>query len=784
MKTNNILIWYALVILIGMSASCQKINFDNNINDETSSTGNMTMLISTPPEIKPLPVVLDTEWNAHILGYKPGDHTQHMQGIAYSESDPSRIYMGQDVSNVWVSTNFGADWSSLKCEGLGSSFVTSIEVDPVDKNRILASVNCRTYASINENYQGIYLSTNGGVNWTMAGGGHRTSLAAVRSSTKLLAYAPTSKNGTMAMRWYAAFGEGDSVKNEDGILVPSTADDGFLTSNDGGASWTEVRKLPEATFGKDICGIKVNKVNANQVFLYGDGGLFKLTNATSPSGTVYKISGATGSNKLPGGAIKGALYQSNNGDTLIVAVVDQGIYKSNNGGTDWHSIYSSNDLTYCYVNEKHAEHIYAIPRTNNAQIKISDDGGSNWWSPVTADVKYRLGYETAWNNKLGGQFAYVLSHPNDPEKIFMHSKSKNYKSTNGGHNWTYSDNGYNAASHSSLNEDQMFDRNNAKRFCYFMVDRGAVVTTEKGKWFKNFAKPIGAGQTCIGGAVQTGTQVMLATVGDNGTGKLLRTTDNGDSWTIVRSESKNRWVVGFNLQKKNVCYQWRERSDNNGETWSPMNSMPTAAVLCGISINNGDIIYAMKLESEGNTKKIYRSTNQGIDGSWESNPIINATWDLTVPGKSSQFVFKVHPTDDNIVYTSSANGEITKWDLSTSPATPTDLDVIVGSSAPGLNYIHRFAIDPERPEVMYAINQRVNTGKKFFRSIDGGQNWENLSEYVPQGSLNGLAVSPVSGEVYVSGENGSFVMLPPYGTTNTASSVVPYTMHHITTFPY
>ncbi|SDD04169.1 beta propeller repeat protein [Niabella drilacis] len=764
-------IFYAAFAALFLIVACKR---DFSKERESANRGaGPRALTAMIPQIKPLPVVLKAEWNPPNY-YEPGDHTQHMQGIAYSEADPNRIYMGQDVSNIWVSTNFGQRWSTLKCGGLNSNFVMSVEADPVNKNRILAAVNCRPYAEINSNYQGIYLSTNGGVSWSIAGNGGRTTLSAVRSSTKLFAYAPTSKNGTMAARWYAAFGEGhDSIP----------AQDGFLTSGDGGASWVQVRNLPRSTYGENIRGIKVHKTNANQVFLYGSAGLFKITNATAASGTVYKLSNdVDAAGKLPPGDIMGSLYQSDNGDTLIVAVVKKGVYKSANGGTSWAAILQWTDINYCYVSEKNSNKIVATPVSNAHQIQISDNGGSGWWSPATADVHYRPGYDSAWNNKLGGTYAHVLFNPGNGS-IFMHSKSKNYISTDGGHRWDPSDNYYNGSSHSSINEDQMFDPNTPDRFCYFMVDRGPVVSTLRGRWFNEFAKPGGAGQTCIGGALQPGTQVILATVGMNGVGQLLRSTDNGGSWSVILPESKNRWVVGFSLQKTNVCYQWRERSDDDGASWHPMSDMPAGSVLCGISRTNGDIIYAMKLESDGNTRKIFRSANQGKVGSWSTNPIIESTWDLTVPGKSTEFVFKVHPQNNNIVYTSSANGEITKWDLSN--GTSTDLDIIPGSAAAGTDYIHRFAIDPRNPDIMYAINQRANTGNKFFRSVNGGASWENLSNYIPQGSVNGLAVSPVTGEVYLSGENGSLVMLPPDNvSTNTAFAAVPYTMHHITTFPY
>ena len=189
------------------------------------------------PQIKPLPVVLKEEYDAGNV--KPGDHTQHMLDLAYSESDPDRIYMGQDVSNIWVSCDNGLNWFTLRNEGLYAPFVISIEVDPLNKNRVLAATQCRFYNGANENYQGIYQSLDGGITWQKKLA--RIQLGEVRSSTKLIAYAPTSKNAALgyATRWYAAFGEFKKTAKGDALV----ADDGLLYSDDGGVTWRN-KKTP------------------------------------------------------------------------------------------------------------------------------------------------------------------------------------------------------------------------------------------------------------------------------------------------------------------------------------------------------------------------------------------------------------------------------------------------------------------------------------------------------------------------------------------------------------
>ncbi len=717
----------------------------------------------TPPKVKPLPVVWKEEWESGST--TPGDHTQHMLGMAYSEADPDRVYMAQDVSNVWVSRDFGKNWFTLQCEGLYSPFIISVEVDPLNKNRVIAAASCRQYDAANQPYQGIYLSTDGGITWERKAA--REKLTEVRSMTRQLAYAPTSKDKTKgyATRWYAAFCEGG----------PREAEDGFLSSDDGGVTWSEIRKLPGSVYGEMIRGIMVDKRNAEKVFLYGDGGLFRFEDATDPNGAVTPLSGTAG---LPKGSIWGSLYQSADAQTLIVAVAQKGIYKSVNAGASWNLLYQWDKINYCYVGEQHPNMIFAVPVAKGGeQIRISKDGGKSWYSPADSDVHYRPGYDrSAWTTKLNGQFSYVLPDPRNPDRVFMHTNSKNFRSEDGGRTWHISDNGFNGAQHTGIWQEQIFDPVNPDRFAYFMVDKGVNYTDSRGRWFYvNTINPkqLGLGwKTSMAGALHPTEPVILAFAGTGAVGGLVRSPDNGRTWTVVSRENKPRWVIAFDLENPDYCYQWRERSSDAGKTWQEMKNMPEGAILCGVSRSNGRILYAMQ-----SGKKIWRSTDRG--DTWQL--VIDPGWDLTFSGPNQAFIFRVDPQNPDIIYTNSATEHITKWDVSRLPARPTQI-VFPGGTEPNF-CINRFVIDPRHPNVMYALNLRANTGNKFFRTINGGATWENISRYITQGSVNGLAVSPVTGEVYISSQNGSLVMLPPYPTSNTAYEAVPYTSNHLST-PY
>ena len=174
-------------------------------------------------------------------------------------------------------------------------------------------------------------------------------------------------------------------------------------------------------------------------------------------------------------------------------------------------------------------------------------------------------------------------------------------------------------------------------------------------------------------------------------------------------------------------------------------------LLAGISWLDGKVLYAV--DAEGEAKNVWRSDNQG--DTWKK--VITTDWKFS-PG-DQQFVFRIHPKDQNIVFTKSPKGQISKWDLNLPPEKQrTDFDVFSGGAQEEGFYAERFAIDGRHPEVMYLLNLRDYTGNKLFRSQNGGSTWENISQGFPNTVHSGLEVSPVTGEVYLSGGNGSRVL--------------------------
>lgn len=714
----------------------------------------------TSPPYRQLPNYAIEEYNAFST---PGNNQQYMTGFAYSESDPSRIYMSHDVGGVWVSRDGGRYWNTLQNNGLLTRFTAGIEVDPINKNRVFVLGACEDWENLHRNYQGVYRSDDGGINWTRKA--VRKEVGFYRRTVHLLAYAPSTKNTTLGYteRWYAAFTTYTGVSTIIG-------DDGFMYSDDGGETWTEVRDMDKATYTENIYGIRVDPVNKNVVYLYGGPGLMRFDDATNPTGALTTVSGTGG---LPAGSINNDIYISPDGNTLIVGVASKGIYKSTDKGASWKEIYAYSSLVKVFVNPGFPDVMYVTSPSGGNQIRVTKDGGATLNTAV--QVTPVPGYSGNWNTRIYNNFAHVIPDPRNPNRVFAQGNAMFFQSDNGGDDWVPSNGYFNGNQFEGCSFEQMFDPVNPDRLAYFAVDIGVRTTTNRGRWFSkdNFtaASVSTTTKSSNGGAIHPTKPIQLASVNSGASGKLLRSVDGGVNWAVVSTSVAKRWYIFFDQQDPSYCYQWKERSSDEGATWirlpTPGGTSGPDWVVAGVSFQDGKVIYAYEVGSP--STKVYRSTDRGD------------TWALafTSPTRlrsavSEQFAFRVHPTNHNIVFTSSpSTGGITKWDL-TDFSNPVSTQLSMVSNPESGFYINRLAIDRRHPNVMYAANLRQGTGNKFFRTQDGGLTWENLTTGLPGSSLGAVEVSPVTGEVIISTPNGVFVLPPPYATTVAERSAMAY----------
>ncbi|SFZ93604.1 Por secretion system C-terminal sorting domain-containing protein [Flaviramulus basaltis] len=733
-------------------------------------------------EIKSLPIY--SEYERDILMIQPGDNAQFMLDFTYSKSYPQRLYAAQDVSGVWVSENFGETWNNLKNEGLLAPGIISIQADPLNKNRVIAAAHTRYYQSDYEKQQqGLYLTSDGGITWDRTQ--YISQLGEIRGATKLIAYgtnpSETEITNSKTNRVYAAFSQfSHTTKSGDDTIEHFDAKNYIYMSDNGGYVWDIKRTLDTTFYGDKIYGIKVHPQYNNKLFLYGEKGLIVIPDVANETSVAVNISKRTSVlNSLPDAPVYGNIYISDNGSNYIVPVVGHGIYRSTDGGFNWTPIeeepWSDTMRAHFYESQTLSNiKIYVTGNDLHNVLRTMDGNGDNF---AYSSSIGRTNPPNAWTSKISGPFANVIPNPTDSDIAFAQGNAVFHKTNDGGLNWTDSSDGFNGSQFTGMNLSQMFDPNDPNRFVYFMIDKGVITTTNGGITFNNNEvnkEALNLDHTTIYGAAlcpydnlydgdtKNRNEIILASAGTTSKGRLIRSTDFGATWDTVASSNKvPRFFVAFNPQHPNIAYQYNERSIDYGATWTPMVDMPPNTMVCGMSPSDGDYIYAMDNLNGGTSRKIFRSTDGGLN--WDANPVINVaeidpSWKLT-KGDSKNLLFVTHPTNKNVVYTNNPSGNrITKWNFMTSDTT----EIGLPESDEANFHIEQFAIDPKYPNIQYVMNNPINTGKKFFVTTNYGYSWTNISEGFPNTFCRGLAVSPETGEVYFAGPNGTRVMLPPY----------------------
>jgi hypothetical protein len=172
------------------------------------------------------PIRSETEFSRGDIG---GEGDQLLQGMARSITNPNIVYLSHDCAHVWRSDDAGHTWKSPLSIGLYGVESQSIEVDPIDPNRILIVQDDAGYTGYFD-YRGVYMSTDGGDHFSKVLSG-RTYLA--RNYEHNIAYDPTSVT-TIAQTWYVALYDAD--------VSPDQID--IYRSDDAGLTWTKTGTIP------------------------------------------------------------------------------------------------------------------------------------------------------------------------------------------------------------------------------------------------------------------------------------------------------------------------------------------------------------------------------------------------------------------------------------------------------------------------------------------------------------------------------------------------------------
>ncbi len=304
--------------------------------------------------------------------------TQSIGAIAVAPSDPNIIYVSSgeglarpDVSvgdGIYKSPDAGKTWTHLGLRnGQG---IPGLAVDPRDANRVFAAVLGHPFGANEE--RGIYLSTDGGLNWTKVLGKNEN----VGGSDVQID--PANPDVVYAGLWDVRL-----APWEDGNQY-SDAVGGLFKSSDGGKTWKQLTNgLPKSIIQVDVAI------------------------AASQTNRLYATVGSKRDGDGPGS--------------------DMGIYRSEDAGENWQRITTDTrpalrigggDLPVPKVDPKNPDVVY----TASIVTMKSSDGGKTWMSlrgaPGGDD------YQNLWIN------------PNDPKIILLTSDQGALVTVNGGKTWS------------------------------------------------------------------------------------------------------------------------------------------------------------------------------------------------------------------------------------------------------------------------------------------------------------------------------------------------------------
>ena len=691
-----------------------------------------------------------------------GEGFQQITCMAIGSSSPNTMYFCSDTSSVWKSTDGGVTWIP-KSKGIVPAGGISIAIDPTDASKVyLASIMGSNFPSAG-NQHGIWRTTDGGDTWSLV----------------------------KAANYNKSFGVVGGIGfafTTTGTIYAGTHQIGLLKSVDGGATFSSVLTSGGSTIlnGSRITDIKINPTDDTKLFACVKGDNFYRISDVGGSATATIITLPTSPVLDP----MAAAIDPTNANIIYLTCVQNGVYKTTNGGTSWNAV--NNGLTSALSAGKQAKFIAISPVDSNYlfvgfdknKIFYTQNAGAAWVEPISMDET--VGGDDGWiAGSLVGQnsdpkanywFNPMAVHPTDKNIAFTSGQGSNIrKTTDGGINWRYSGTGYTGGlAGINITKTAMsnvsFDSSNYNKFARFLVDNGVFLTEDGGSTFRNLRIPrYLSAQSTIGGAICPNSNTIITAVGDWVTRKIA-ITRNADvtnpTWDLLNGTEKNYtyYFFAFHPTNSNIAYADRYRFDNiqTDNTYGTL----TKSVVAMYS-GNGDIVYAYEVAVAGESSRIAKSIDKG--DTW-TTPYQNIPklWTSTDIGQIA-----IDPNDQDKIYVAVRGAGI----YTVTPSTIT-LKACPSSKFSTIDSLF-FAVDPGTTNVWYTGYYKDSQGNSngIYRSTDAGNTWINLMpDFDAEISAAYLTVKPDDRYVYFSSWHGTWKLPPPGGdaggTPGTAPSVI------------
>ncbi|BDI28363.1 hypothetical protein CCAX7_004140 [Capsulimonas corticalis] len=671
---------------------------------------------------------------AKANGQPGGEGCQVITNIA-SDSTGSVLIFGTDVGGLYRSTNSGAQWQPIDVgyKPRGSAYVA---IDPANSN-VMLSIGANGGSRFG--FHGVWRSADQGNSWTnvLPKDNDLDSVSGGRGA-RILVFDPTSVSGgaTQTVYWCTS-------------TNIASGDQGIWKSTNNGVSWTHLTTSYAGSY------LAVSPLNG-ALYVGASDGLYKYSGGAFTKIQTGQIFGVAVSSNQPNWIYTVRSFDielSTDGGGTWTKKGGGGLPTSAwNGGPGWFRIEASpanaNYLSLCHDTGYWAQHPHYY----------STDGGNNWVAPSASKTN-------AFRNvDMIARTQTSCFHPTVAGTIWDNADDQVFKSTDGGSNFSYCNNGYTAFTCDTIYNFNPF---NANLLMVTSQDYESAVTTNGGDTWQ-YLDPHQTNNSTDNspgwGGYQYGgyafdSSIMIA--GDaqawNGDTTIRRTTDGGvtyNDWLNAPNadDSNNPCVVsGGNFKvvtpdpsNSSMAYYGHFRTSDKGATWHGSVYINNVAWCDGVFTYNGDpngdhALYG----ASGNT--VIKSTDHG------------ATWQFVHQFNDSFIRDIAYNWKNGRVYVADDLRELRTWDGTT------ESDITGSLPADNNNSYGRVAtvcVDPVDPNIMYIGNHAdlYCTNLAVAKSTNAGATWTNLTKQVGGTGLDGgheaycVRVNPSTRELWAFGE--------------------------------
>jgi len=331
--------------------------------------------------------------------------------FAFSDRDPSRIYLGTTDSWIYVSSDGGSSWSRLaKLGGRDNLVVDSLVVDRSDANTLFAGVH---FWAMDHPDGGLYISHDRGLTWSEAADLHGQSVLALtqsRSNPRILIAGTLRgvyRSADKGLHWQEISPPGGAEIHEVESIAIDPYDPEIIyagtwhlpwKTNDGGAHWNNIHQ--GVIDDSDVFSMIVDPSRPSVMFLSACSGIYKSDNFG------YEFRKVQG---IPSTARRTRSLRMDPSDRgTVYAGTTEGLYKTTDGGENWNRTTGPDVIVNdVYVDPRNPKHV--LLATDRSGVLASEDGSAAFQDSNTGFSQRQVSALLVDEKSSGTMYAGVIN---------------------------------------------------------------------------------------------------------------------------------------------------------------------------------------------------------------------------------------------------------------------------------------------------------------------------------------------------------------------------------------